>query len=290
MTERGWAERSADGSTTYYAPDATLLLTEEFTNQHCFGVDRTDEGIILTFEPNRERRGVPELEGEMILDPVSLELAEIRFRYVGLPVIGTGRLGAEGEVLFYAAPNGLRIVREWAIRMPVATVVRTSFRGQAAEDLRIDHLREEGGRVLRVRTRGAEILLGPAGPASSDVGTPPEGRLVTWSADGQITGVALIHPLADRLVTWSADDQATGGVALFLRNELPEAIVVTGIELRACINVALSCDELQPARVPVGPAQEARLLLVPREDPSFPVGFLWDFSATAGEPPSQPGR
>lgn len=268
MTTRGWAEDSADASTIYYAPDATLLLADEFTRQHCFAVDRSDEGILLTFEPNRERRSFPELEGVMILDATSLELTAIRFRYVGLRYFGDGQRAAEGEVLFYAAPNGMRIVREWAIRMPVATLLRTSFGDRRSEGVRIDYLREEGGRVLRVRTRGGEVVLGPAGPAATDSS----------------------RPLAERLTTWSADDQSSSGIALFLRNELPEAIMVTGVELRDCINVAVSCAQLHPVLVPLQPGQEARLLVVPREDLSSRIDFVWNFTATTQDRVDEPPR
>jgi hypothetical protein len=268
MTSQGWAEDSPGGGTVFYAPDATLLLAEEFTSQHCFAVERSEEGILLAFEPNQERRRLPELEGTMILHPTSLELTKIRFRYVGLPSSSMSQYAAEGEVGFYAAPNGLRIVQEWAIRMPVGTVLRSSFGGQRIEGLRIDYLREEGGRVLRVRTRSGDLLLGPAGPATGD----------------------LTRPLAERLVTWSAEDESSGGVALFLRNELPVAIVVTGIELRNCANVALNCAELQPVLVPLGIGQEARLFVVPREDLSSRIDFIWNFTATNEDPPYMPAR
>ena len=279
MTTRGWAEESADGGMMYYAPDATLLLSDEFTNQHCFAVERSDEGILLTFEPNSERERLPELEGEMVLDASSLELTAIRFRYVGLPFPADIQGTADGEVLFYAAPNGLRIVREWAIRMPVATQVRTSLRDLRVEGVRVDYLREEGGRVLSVRTRGADIVLGSERPPNFF--EPLAQRGVAWSnADQSISGVtSFFEPLEERLAIWSAEDQSTGGISLFLRNELSVAIVVTGIELVDCTNVAVSCTQLHPVLVPLAAGQEARLFVVPREDLSSSVHFLWSFRA-----------
>jgi hypothetical protein len=276
MTTRGWAEDSDDGSIIYYAPDATLLLSDEFTNQHCFAVDRSDEGILLTFEPNNERLSLPELEGVMILDAASLELTAIRFRYVGLPFLGYGQESAEGEVMFYAAPNGLRIVREWAIRMPVATQLRTSFRDWRVERIRIDYLREEGGRVLRVRTRDSDLVLGPVEPAPT-LALGPVGPATT----------NLPAALAERLVTWSSDDPITGGIALFLRNGLSEGLLITGIELRGCINVGISCTELHPVLMPLAAGQEGRLFVVPRANASSSTYFVWNFTGGT-QPAAQP--
>jgi hypothetical protein len=157
MTETGWVATAADGSLLYWAPDATALLSPTFEEHHCFGAELTEERIVLRFGPNRERRQVPDIEGEVFLDRATHRLERLRFEYTALPLPREASGHAGGEVRFTAAPNGSWVVTEWWIRMPVVTAFWEQDHVRAVQRARVDEIREEGGRVLRIRT-GSEVI------------------------------------------------------------------------------------------------------------------------------------
>lgn len=257
MVDDGWAEDQMDGTTMYYAPNAELLLTDEFNQQHCFNADRTGEGILLHFEPNRERAGIPDIEGEMVLDSASMALTEIRFDYVGIRGLEDAEEARPtGEIHFYGAPNGLRMIRDWTIRMPVVTILRNRFTG-SGQRLRVDYIREVGGRVLSVRTREGTIPLVSDRPEEEP--TPP--------------------PLEPRLQSWK-EDAGPEGAVLYLQNGLSTPVMITGVDLRDCVNVDLSCEATHPIQVRVEPAEFARLFTVPRVRAAEAIDFMWSYTAT----------
>lgn len=157
MTETGWVATAEDGSLLYWAPDATALLSPTFEEHHCFGAELTEERIVLRFAPNRERGQVPDIEGELFLDRATHRLERLRFEYTALPLPGEADGHAGGEVRFAAAPNGSWVVTEWWIRMPVVTAFWEQSHVRAVQRARVEEIREEGGRVLRIRT-GSEII------------------------------------------------------------------------------------------------------------------------------------
>lgn len=259
MTDRGWIEETEDGDLIYYAPDASVLLSEEFTQQHCFSAERTDEAILLRFEPNRSRSDLPEIEGVMSLDPRTKELTDLRFSYVAVPLPSGGGDEAGGEVHFYGAPNGLRVVRAWAIRMPVVDLIRTGFRGEYSEDIRLRQIREEGGRVTGIRVGEVDIELTPAVESVSTGEPTPSIRY--------------------RLTKWSEDLGGKEGVALYLRNDLHIPVRVTSLELWDCQNVATHCSR-RDMDIVVPPGETELLLVVPQDDIMKPMEFQWTYTAT----------
>ena len=156
MTETGWVgqiEQDRGAELVYYAPDASVLLSEAFTSQHCFGADVASGSIILRFTPHPSRSGIPDIEGEILLDQETLELTELRFRFVDLPLPTEAGTLADGEVRFFGAPNGVRIVREWAIRMPVLRATGWTLLfddGRRAPEVVAEHISEVGGRILSI--------------------------------------------------------------------------------------------------------------------------------------------
>ena len=66
---------------------------------------------------------------------------------------------------FAVAPNGLWLVTEWWIRMPVVTERSTRFGGSTVSNARVSEIREQGGRILRIRS-GREVV---------DLTAPPPG-------------------------------------------------------------------------------------------------------------------
>lgn len=116
----GYIQSRFDG-TWFHAPDAELLLGEEFLGDHCFrptAVDPTTAGRIgLDFEPTRARP-VPDVRGTLWMDPKSLELRAMEFGYTGYDM-PFGTTGVGGKLEFLKLPNGGWIITRWEIRMPV---------------------------------------------------------------------------------------------------------------------------------------------------------------------------
>jgi hypothetical protein len=165
MTEGGWVATAADGGLMYWAPDATALLSPTFEQQHCFGAELMEDRIVLRFAPNRARQRIPDVEGEVVLDRATHRLERLSFDYTSLPLPREAEGHAGGEVRFLGAPNGMWVVSEWWIRMPVVRVELQSVGSRTTERVRVVELREEGGRVLRIRTGGEVIALPPHPPA-----------------------------------------------------------------------------------------------------------------------------
>ncbi len=157
MTEGGWVGTDDDGNLLYWAPDATALLSRAFEEQHCFGAELRADRTVLRFAPNRERRAIPDIEGEIVLDRRTQRLERLSFTYTSLPLPREAQGRASGEVLFYGAPNGMWVVRQWWIRMPVVSVRWRDVGPRAIRTARVDELREQGGRILRIDT-GREVV------------------------------------------------------------------------------------------------------------------------------------
>lgn len=157
LMENGFVQPDGSGH-LYYAPDASVLLSDAFLDTHCFRlVDRGSgpEGLIgLGFEPTGRNRRVPDIEGSLWLDPETSELRSLDYMYryldqgISSPDIG-------GRVVFRRMPNGTWIVPEWWIRMPVL-VARADLHG--VQRIFIDRYRQEGGVVLAVHEAGGRSL------------------------------------------------------------------------------------------------------------------------------------
>jgi hypothetical protein len=173
LAEHGFVEVGPD-STTYYAPDAGVLLSDVFLDGHCFqfhtGSSAADGRIGLDFRPVRGASR-PDIEGTLWLDRKSSELREVEYRFVRLPLrVPEDRLG--GRVAFQRVPSGAWIVKAWSIRMPVVTIYerwQPRSRGGGMEhrsDAVLSAIVEEGGEVRSVRpaeerrSRGRGSLAG----------------------------------------------------------------------------------------------------------------------------------
>lgn len=119
LVEQGYV-RIDPAYSYYYAPDARVLLSDEFLRTHCFRVVESEEDgspfLGLGFEPD-EGRSLPDIEGVIWLDARSGRLDRVEFRYTGLTMAGADR--ARGEVRWAELANGRWIVREWYIRAPM---------------------------------------------------------------------------------------------------------------------------------------------------------------------------
>ena len=164
LIEEGFARLSTRGS-TYWAPDAAVLLSDPFLDTHCFRLRsdaREAPGLIgLAFEPVPGRR-LPEIEGTLWLDPADSQLKWLDFRYVnlGLPE-AVSSAAAGGKVEFRAMPNGTWIVDSWRIRMPRVEAFVNPLNG--TRGMHLVGVAEQGGDVLRAHGNEEAVFTGDPG-------------------------------------------------------------------------------------------------------------------------------
>jgi len=170
----GYLEIAEDGY-TFFAPDAEVLLSEQFVEGHCFQAqpwtkdDRDWVGI--GFRPAQTDRGIVNIRGTMWLDRRSAELRLLEFDYLNLPPILRVR-NTGGEVAFLRLPTGSWLVHKWHIRMPrvTQTEVPTRF-GRRTGNRTVSDVRAMevyGGDVREIR-RGEELVFAAESGAEIDI-------------------------------------------------------------------------------------------------------------------------
>ena len=155
----GFVQEEEDG-TYYYAPDATVMLSDAFLDTHCLRVREGEDeaaGLIgLAFEPVEGRRGHIDIRGVMWLEPESSELQWLEYNYADLDAdLRSRHVG--GKVMFAGLPNGTWVVREWYIRMPRPGMRPNPFTNIPERFLA--GIRETGAVVMRILTPLGETLV-----------------------------------------------------------------------------------------------------------------------------------
>ena len=122
LVTQGYAVVDRDSS-VFHAPDATVLLSEEFRDAHCFGLQRDEvEGearLGITFRPSGGSNVIG-IEGTLWLDEASAALREVELRYRNVPLPrGTDRRRVGANLFFDRVPDGPFYVRDWWIRFPI---------------------------------------------------------------------------------------------------------------------------------------------------------------------------
>jgi len=143
LSRFGFIRADAD-SVLLYGPDAEVLLSDIFLNDHCFWLERDPKlpGLIgLGFEPAPGRR-VAEIRGVLWIDEATSALRFIDYGYVNQEHFENKRY-AGGRTEFEHLPSGAWIIRKWYIRAPLLT---RSARGI----VQIAGAIETGGDVLDV--------------------------------------------------------------------------------------------------------------------------------------------
>jgi hypothetical protein len=124
LADRGYVVSDNTG-TTYYAPDADVLLSDSFASTHCFHLAAApnDAHVIgVAFSPSRGRRDAPDIEGVLWLDRNTAELETLEFQYTNLPdVVRPANPG--GRVEFLRLSDGNWLVNRWSVRMPRVAVI-----------------------------------------------------------------------------------------------------------------------------------------------------------------------
>jgi hypothetical protein len=137
----------------FYAPDAGVLLSDEFLDSHCFRAQRPgrgQEGLVgLGFEPVSRRSDFVDIRGVLWLDEASTELRYVEFFYTGLPSeMGSNRIG--GRVDFERLPSGHWIVRRYYIRMPRGEAVMTMDSRGRRDHFNLTGIQEFGAEVVEL--------------------------------------------------------------------------------------------------------------------------------------------
>ena len=158
----GYVNLNQDGSTDYYAPDAEVLLSDTFLQDHCFKIQSPGSvehlgHIGLAFQPVPERKK-PDIKGVLWLDEKTSELKTLEFTYTWLPY-ELRPVDFGGVVSFFNLPGGKWIVRSGRIRMPEFSVPGVLDRpsNERPGSARLSRISEEGGAVP------LGVLLGQAG-------------------------------------------------------------------------------------------------------------------------------
>ena len=173
LAASGYTRRLPSDTTEYFAPDAQVLLSDLFLDDHCFrvveGGGETAGMIGLGFEPLLETDRT-DISGVLWLDRSTAHLQFIQYRYENLPSgVESDELG--GRVGFRRLPGGAWIVDDWHIRMPVleqVTVVERTgpavpYPTRARRKTRLGGIVEQGGEVLIVADAQGRITVAPGG-------------------------------------------------------------------------------------------------------------------------------
>lgn len=126
----GYVLGDAENGWHYFAPDETVLLSDQFAATHCFRVVRQRERtgqIGVSFEPVPHRE-VADITGVLWVDQETSELREIVFHFVNAGEMS--RYDAGGFTRFRRVPSGTWIVDEWKISVPRLQVSQVSLSGR----------------------------------------------------------------------------------------------------------------------------------------------------------------
>ncbi|MDH5805602.1 MAG: carboxypeptidase regulatory-like domain-containing protein, partial [Gemmatimonadota bacterium] len=177
------------GARWYRAPDAEVLLSDEFQSSHCFHVTRDDSlrpgEVGIAFETARTDDRV-DVNGTLWVNEQSWELSDLEFQYVGSETARERRMrDLGGTVKFLKLPSGDWIVHEWKVRMPRYEARTEITYGINATDIVFRGYREEGGKVTNITTMdGVPVFEAPASLIAGRIwdrtrGGPLENAVVT---------------------------------------------------------------------------------------------------------------
>jgi hypothetical protein len=173
LADKGYVVSDNSG-TTYYAPDADVLLSDSFASTHCFRLQGSpaDAHLIgVAFSPARSHRDSHDIDGVLWLDRNSSELETLEFEYTNLPdFVQPSHPG--GRVEFLRLSDGNWFVSRWSVRMPrIQALDRLPGTGtrrviQSASSQALGGLQITGGEVNRVM-RHDTLVYRQSGPRVS---------------------------------------------------------------------------------------------------------------------------
>jgi hypothetical protein len=118
LAGEGYVVGDGDKGWNYFAPDETVLLSDQFAATHCFWLVRQPDRpgqIGVSFEPI-PRRKLADITGVLWVDQATAQLREVVFRFVNAGVMS--QFDAGGFTRFRRMPSGTWIVDEWKLSVP----------------------------------------------------------------------------------------------------------------------------------------------------------------------------
>lgn len=215
LRAEGYIRQSGD-QYQFRGPDATVLLSPEFLETHCFErkASRNTPGLVgLGFRPTREVE-LPDIQGTLWVDRGTLELHHLDFEFQNAPP-AVRAPGIGGRVEFERLATGSWIIRDWYIRSPDRVVIarRGASPLDAVRDSIVGYV-DEGGTArpvgdVRTALRETAANVREATRTSGDL----RGRLV--SPEGT--------PIAGALIAVAETDSVytSGGDGRFEVRDLP---------------------------------------------------------------------
>ncbi len=214
LARDGYVVSDSAETITFHAPDADVLLSDQFAATHCLRLAASPDGkpelVGVAFESTRARRGVRDIEGTLWVDRTSAELRSLEFRYTNLPEPAIAA-GAGGHVEFLRIGGLTWLVHEWAIRFPrVVSREKYSEGGNrklvfTTANAVVRDIQVTGGEVSAVH-RASTVLYERTGPAmalqlvSRDSLVPVAGAEVTlvgtdYATESDASGLARLTPV-----------------------------------------------------------------------------------------------
>jgi hypothetical protein len=248
----------------YYAPDAHVLLSDRFIDDHCFRVvdgDGETEGLVgMLFEPLlRDDRA--DVRGVLWLNRADAQLQFIEYGYENLPGgFQSDRVG--GRVQFRILPSGAWIVDNWYIRMPVVeSLARWENVGPPGPARRQEMRREH--RLAAVLEEGGEVLVvaDPSGNVTLGVSRTRPGR---GALQGLVFDSTVNAPLSGATVSLlGTNHQATSDYdGRYVMSDVPAGEFYITFSHRKTTALRLG-SVLQKATIPEGTVAEADLAVPP---------------------------
>ncbi|NUQ10819.1 MAG: carboxypeptidase regulatory-like domain-containing protein [Gemmatimonadaceae bacterium] len=196
FVDSGYVVQRGDVS-TYYGPDAMVLLDSSFAATHCLSIRSDARGrpgqIGVAFAPPRDR-AVSDIAGVLWLsrEPLSLKTLEFEYRGVDQSVID---MRGGGRLEFATLSNGVPTITSWLVRSPRLAYLPagTMLRGRAVREREVSTIHEiyeTGGLIVSGRLADGTTWSAPLATQGGVVltmrtGTPVVGAVVTFDSTDQ---------------------------------------------------------------------------------------------------------
>lgn len=228
LTRHGYVVPLSDGA-MYYAPDASVMLSDAFAAQHCLqlveGAGDMAGFVGIGFRPVGRPRGLVEVAGTLWLDGATNELQYLEFTYENLPFHTSASVG--GRVEYIKTGDGSWIISRWSLRKAiVATPRATAALGREIPPTVVG-MHINGGEVQSVRVDGNVLYMNNA---AMQAGASREDVLTTLvSTAGTIAG----STVADRSTPGCEDAPKGFEGRITGRVVAPEGSPVNGANVKA---------------------------------------------------------
>jgi hypothetical protein len=247
--------------TSWYAPDAEVLLDSSFAATHCLSIQndaRAHPGEIgVAFTPTSNRASVADIAGVLWLTRSPMALKSLTFEYRGVDK-SILAMRAGGRLDFETLSNGVPIIRSWTLRSPKLGYERVGrFVNQrwVMDSLRtfVEEIHETGGLITGGRLTDGTMLTVPLATLGGRLlhartGEPVPRARVTLDSTDHIT-------IADQNGQFSFEDVLPGPYTVRAR----DSILIYARTADTIDNAAIERDLHQIVRRTATMAVEARV-------------------------------